>query len=162
MKNVERMSGTFKHRNYNLLEHSFGVLYLFRYFASKEDVPYGMEQVDVIMFHDCLESITGDLIYPVKNFNDETKKSWKIIEDELVKGYPQFYRYSDKQLKQSFTPLQYKLFKDCDYLDLWIFCKEEQSIGNSSPDLVQIIKKCEQLISGHFKCIIKYMLEYGK
>lgn len=160
MRNIERLTGTFKFRSYNLLEHSFMVLVLFRHFASKEDVAYDATTLDYVIHHDALESISTDLIWPVKNFSKITKDCWELIEEEIVKKHHQLQRYSDKSLKENLTPLQHSLFKACDGLDLWIFLKEEWSIGNHSDKVKEALINCEMLITKDFKAITKFMAEY--
>lgn len=157
MKNVERLSGTFKFRPYNLLEHQYMVAVLFRHFASLEDVSYDINTLDYVMHHDALESVTMDLIWPVKNFNKRTKECWEIIEEEIIKQNHQLDKYSDKSLKENLTPIQHKLFKNCDVLDLWIFLKEEWEMGNRSYKVKEALDNCEMLISKDFKHITKFM-----
>jgi 5'-deoxynucleotidase YfbR-like HD superfamily hydrolase len=160
MKNIERLSGTFKFRPYNLLEHSYMVLVLFRHFASKEDVSYDMNTLDFVIHHDGLESISTDLIWPVKNFSKITKDCWKKIEEEIVKKHHQLERYSDHNIKENLTPIQYSLFKACDMLDLWIFLKEEWAIGNHSKKIEEALENCVNLVPKEFKHIQKFMEEY--
>lgn len=155
-KNVQRLSQYYTHRPYNLLEHQYMTAVLFKHFASKEDVAYGMAEFDAIMKHDVLEVESTDLSFEVKHLNDITREAWETIEDEVLKNNPQLERYSD--MKELLTPLQHKLFKACDVLDLWIFCKEEQQLGNQT--LNTVIMNCENLIRGKFKSIDKYMGDF--
>jgi len=160
MKNVDRMSGTMKHRPYNLLEHQFMVAVLFRMFASRENVAYDMQVFDLVLNHDAVESITSDLVYPVKNASNKTRECWDIIEEEVLKSHPALERYSDKNLKEGMTESQRNLFKACDYLDLWIFLKEEIALGNTSRDIVEMLENCERLIPKGFESINKFMVDY--
>jgi len=160
LKSVDRMSGTMKHRPYNILEHQFMVAVLFRMFASKEDVAYDMQVFDLVLNHDFLESISGDIVQPTKNASNKTKLAWEIIERELVAIHPKLERYSDENIKGRMTELQRKLFKACDYLDLWIFLKEEAALGNSSKDILDMISNCERLIPKDFKSVNKFMETY--
>ena len=163
MKNVERMSGTFKHRPYNLLEHSYMVLAYFKHFASIEDVPYDMKVLDLVMHHDILETETGDLIHPVKKLNQRTNNCWKIIEDAVIDNNPPLFKYSDNNIISGMNSRQYALFKACDYLDLFIFCKEEISFGNKGINLIKMVKNSEELINGldfNFPKLKKYMKDY--
>ena len=160
LKNIERLSGTFKHRSYNLLEHQYMVAVLFRHFASKDNVPYDINVLDLVMHHDILEVETGDLIHTVKSLNDVTKDSWNKIEEEILKEHFQLGKYSDEALKSGMSTLQHKLFKACDVLDLWIFSKEEVSIGNKNKNLIDVIGRCEKLIPRDFHSINKFMADY--
>lgn len=159
-KNIERLQGSYKHRSYNLLEHQYVVAVLFKHFASLEDISYGMPEFDKILHHDILEVETTDLIYTVKNLNEETKKAWNKIEEEVIKEHFQLRNYSDENIKMSLNEYQFKLFKVCDMLDLWIFCKEEMILGNRSINMKLVIDNCEKAILGKFESVDKFMKEY--
>lgn len=166
MKDIQRLPNTPHHRGYNLLEHGLVVGMLFRWFASEEDVAYDINVFDKVLLHDYVESVTGDLNACVKKFNDNTASAWDIIEWEICHGDPNLLPYSDESIKETMTELQYKLFKMCDYLDLWIFCRNEQAFGNTSAKLLTCIKNCEELLGRYsenwklFKSIQKFMNQY--
>lgn len=161
LKNVDRLSGVSKHRSYNILEHSYMVAILFKYFASKENVPYGFAEFDYILNHDLLESVSGDLSYEVKNISQLTKDSWHTIEKEVIHLHPSLSKYSDSNIKQNLSELQFKLFKACDLLDLWIFLIEERALGNYTRRVQEIIYRCEELIDGlGFKKINEFIKNY--
>jgi len=160
MKRVERLGLSFTHRSYNLLEHSYMVGMLFRHFASKENVAYDIHVLDLVLNHDLLEVETSDLITTVKKCSTKTEEAWDIIENEILNKHPQLERYSDKKFKDGMTPLQHKLFKVCDYLDLWIFLKEEISIGNRSKDIMEIFERCTNLIGNDFLHVVRFMETY--
>lgn len=166
MKNIERLSNVPHHRGYNLLEHGLVVGFLFRWFASQEDVPYDINVFDKVLLHDYVESVTGDLNYLVKNFNRETAEAWSVVEEAICGEDPVLRNYTDKALAEAMTPLQYKLFKVCDYLDLWIFCKQEEALGNKCNGVRGCIEKCEQLIDELtegckiFKSVKEFMNQY--
>jgi len=147
MKDVDRLSGVSKLRNYNLLEHSFMVATYFKMFASLEDVPYSMIELDMVMNHDILESVTGDLSYEVKNFSDKTKKCWYEIEQEILTKDFQLQRYSDSNIKGTLNERQFALFKFCDIFDLWVFLYEEITLGNNNHRIVEIKERCEYILS---------------
>lgn len=164
-KNVDRLSTSIKHRNYNLLEHMYMVAVLFKKFAELEGVGYSLREFDIILHHDVLESETQDLLYIIKNLNEKTKEAWAIIEEEVVKVHPDLEKYSDENIKQGLNKRQHSLFKICDYLDLWIFCKEEFTLGNKSRPILKVIHKCEELIGQisseyGFTHAIKFMEDY--
>ena len=46
------------------------------------------------------------------------------------------------------TEEQRILFKVCDYLDLWIFCKQEEALGNTTIGNKTVIDNCKKLIYG--------------
>lgn len=166
MKDIQRLPNTPHHRGYNLLEHCMVVGMLFRWFASEEDVPYDINVFDKVLLHDYVESVTGDLNACVKNYNENTSSAWDIIEWEICHSDLNLANYSDESIKKSMNDRQYKLFKTCDYLDLWIFCRNEQALGNTSTKLLACIKNCENLMQYFsenwrlFKSIQKFMMQY--
>jgi len=162
MKNVDRLSRHLKHRSYNLLEHCYMVGILFMGLANKEGIEFGVKELDIIFKHDILESITSDLPWDIKNYSTETKEAWNIIEKAICDSDDQFEKYSDESIKNSLNKAQYELFKVCDYLDLWIFCKEEQTLGNTSESMQTVISNCEKLITGKFFWVDKFISNYEK
>lgn len=162
MRNVQRFSGTFIHRPNNLLEHSFMVGMLFKYFADLEKMPITMEMFDTVLHHDIAEAITGDLIYTVKNYNKVTKMAWETIENEIMRKHSTISEYSDDKIKEKLPDNYHKLFKCCDLLDIWILLMNEVSYGNKNPQITEIIKRCEDIISetGDFFYIAVFMDDY--
>lgn len=166
MKNIQRLPNTPHHQGYNLLEHSFIVGVLFKWFASQEDVAYDINVWEKVFMHDYVESVTGDLNLLVKKFSDVTADCWAKIEKEICEGDSVLSPYSDANIKASMTDLQYRLFKCCDYLDLWIFCMNEKALGNHNSKLLECIRNCRKLILKYsddcklFKSIIEFMNSY--
>lgn len=162
MSNIERFTGTFHHQKYNITEHCYRTAILFKLFASIEDVPYGMYEFDIVLQHDIVETLTGDLIYPVKNFSDKTKEAWAIIEEELTAGKG-IGRYTDENIKKALNYSQFKLFKCCDYLELLIYCASEIILGNNSSEIIETKNKCITLIKEYgkeFPNILTYIQKY--
>ena len=64
------------------------------------------------------------------------------------------------------TEMQYRLLKCCDYLDLWIFCKNEVALGNNTQKIHSVIKHCNELLEkysdnwNYFKSIKKFTENY--
>lgn len=161
LKYVNRLSRVPTLRTYNVLEHGFMTLALFDRFASLEDVSYNIQDFKLVLYHDLLESISGDMPYDIKRMNGITEHSWNVIETEVVKAHPQLNRYTDKQIKDKMNPRAHELFKTCDLLDLWIFIREEQELGNQSSELARIRDKCYTIIrEGNFKEINRFMDTY--
>ena len=89
-----------------------------------------------------------------------------MVEKEVCGDSPVLRNYTDKAIEEQMTSMQFKLFKICDYLDLWIFCKQEESLGNSCKSLKACIFNCEKLIGEitegfkTFKSVQKFMEQY--
>lgn len=146
MKQIQRLPNVPHHRSYNILEHGFVVGMLFRWFASACDVSYDINVWDKVLMHDYMEAFTGDLNFVVKNLSEKTSAAWAEIEKEVCDRDTVLGQYSDEAIKSSMTQEQYILFKVCDYLELWIFCKQEEALGNVTSGNQQVIKNCHQLI----------------
>lgn len=147
MRDVQRLAGRPIHKPYSLMEHCYYVGMLFKHFASKCDVPYSMEVFDLVLKHDLVEVVTGDLVYPVKNFSKETQDAWDLIERALAESYG-LEKYANDALKNAMTKGQYELFKLCDILDLYIFVLREKSLGNNTEEIEIVIGNCHKIING--------------
>lgn len=145
LKNVFRMSTTNTIKPYNVFEHSFGVLVLFKIIADQNNVEYTIETLDIVMNHDIVESITGDLVYTVKKFNEKTSLSWSEIEKELTKN-TEYEKYSDENIKNKLNDEQYSLLKCCDTLDLYMYLHEEWCSGNRRREILNMATKCKEII----------------
>lgn len=152
MLNIQRLSGTYKQRSYNLAEHSYYVSILFQHFADIEKIDYGVRELSLILRHDLVEVLTGDLIYTVKNSSPNNKERWALIEEEIINKHKEFLPYSDDNLKSSLTKDQLRLFKACDLLELWIFLQEERALGNRNWSVGDISDRCIDLI--HDYCLL--------
>lgn len=146
MKQIQRLPNVPHHRSYNILEHGFVVGMLYRWFASACDVAYDIEVWDKVLMHDYMETFTGDLNFVVKNLNEKTSSAWASIEHEVCESDAVLGRYSDAAIKESMTAEQYTLFKICDYLELWIFCMQEDALGNKTKGNLNVIANCRELI----------------
>lgn len=146
MKNLNRFNGKFIFRSYNLLEHSFGVAALFVQFAKEEGIEINSHVIDLVMNHDMPEVVTTDLLHPIKHFSTETLQAWEVIEGELLEEHEELSCYSGKNMKLVLTEQQYRLFKACDYFDLFLFCREEINLGNNDPEINSAFYKCISMI----------------
>ena len=157
LRNVNRMGTEPILRPYNLLEHSYMVTVLFMHFAEKESITYSTDIIDLILHHDIIETQTGDLPWNIKNMNSSTQVSWNILETQVIAANEDFNKYSDEKIRNALRPEQFNLFKVCDMLELWIFLKEEQVLGNNSKECKRIIDTAEKVIYGMWPSIDKYM-----
>jgi 5'-deoxynucleotidase YfbR-like HD superfamily hydrolase len=168
MLNIQRLAGTYKQRSYNIAEHSYYVAILFQYFASIEKVEYGVNELSLILRHDLVEVLTGDLIYTVKNSSIDNKERWVSIEEEIVSKHKEFLPYLDSNLKSELSKDQLRLFKICDLLELWIFLQEEKFFGNKNWSVIDISKRCVSIIQDYclmegereFYSVLEFMKNY--
>ena len=160
MADVRRCSGVKLLRPYDLIRHSFMTTILFQYFAGIENIIYDKKVIDIIMKHDILEVKTGDLISPVKSFNQRTKNAWHTIEKHIILENPDFEDFSDHKIKENMNEEQFRLFKTCDLLELWIFIVEEILLGNRTEGVMKIynLVGIETKTKG-LKSVIEFMAE---
>jgi 5'-deoxynucleotidase YfbR-like HD superfamily hydrolase len=137
------------------------VMSLFKVFCEREGIHYNLEVLDLVANHDILETVTGDILYPVKNINDETRRAVEVLEEAAVR-LPQnkhLRNYTDEKIKKALNKDQHDMFKACDTLCLWIFCvKEYQMTGQSS--IQEVINTCSKLLSNKFASISVFMKTY--
>ncbi len=92
------------------------------------------------LFHDLPEVYTGDMPTPVKYFNDETKESYRRVEeqavDRLLSKLPKELRaeYDGVLRCEENEPELRRLIKCADKLSALIKCIEEQRSGNREFD----------------------------
>jgi 5'-deoxynucleotidase YfbR-like HD superfamily hydrolase len=170
MLNIQRLTGTKKHRSYNLAEHSYYVGILFHYFAKEEGISVtDSNTLMAVLLHDYMEVFTVDLPYHVKNLTEKTKQLWADLEKEVFlerASKKSDLVITDYQLEHDLLTVdQFKLFKACDLLELWIFLVEEYEIGNQSIEILRIMEKCEEILQNpssefYYESIKEFMNEY--
>lgn len=129
MRDVHRLSGFHYSRPYSDAEHCYYTGLLFIEMARAHGVHPSIDQVFWVFCHDAMETITGDLLYPAKNTNSETKKAWETIEREVSKKNKWANAFRDAKGMEILGTVQWNLFKACDSLELWMFCVEEEQYG---------------------------------
>lgn len=114
------------------------------------------------LFHDASEVLTGDLPTPVKYYNEEMARAYKVIESNaeqsLVKMLP-------AELQAAYTPLlsaheddEYThLVKSADLLCAYLKCAEELSAGNQEFSAAQ--KRLTAMLEARMNEEIRYFLE---
>lgn len=145
----------------NIQEHSLQVamiahvLALLRrqYFAEGRIVPEPERVALLGMFHDAGEILTGDLPTPVKYFNPEIKKAYKMVENvaaqKLLTMLPEDLRdpYRDLLMPDSADPEiaeALMLVKAADKISAYIKCLAEEKAGNT--EFVQAKRSTEVIL----------------
>lgn len=148
MDHVHRLSGFKLFQEYSLTHHCFHTGILFMEIAWKERIKIDKESIDFVFKHDILETVTGDVLYPAKYYSHHTETAIKVLESELTKEGAEFNHlrhYTDDYAEAFMDPKALKLFKACDLLELWEFCRTEYNLGNKS--VVPIINNCRSILS---------------
>ncbi len=155
MKSIDRWALMRNTRNENIAEHSYNVAILAHALCiignEKFGKHYDSDKCAVLaLFHDCSETLTGDMPTPVKYYNDDIKTTYKqiegIAEQRLINMLPEEFQkyyaplfpggYDDPELK--------KIVKAADKLDALIKCIEEGRMGNH--EFEKALKQQEQII----------------
>ena len=141
MKYIRRWALMRSLREENDMEHSFQVAYVAHalaiirneYFDGGADVGRVLE---IAMYHDLSETITGDMPTPVKHINPQLRALYGGLEssakERLLSTLPE-------ELKASYSAfidpdadsIEYKIVKASDKLSAYLKCIEETKSGNS-------------------------------
>jgi len=157
LKNIRRLSGITLIQPYTVAIHCYYTGLLFEEIADYEKIRINKSEIDFVYRHDVLESVTGDLLLPVKTHSDSVNKKWNEIERELMESkYPYLQFYTDSNAKAYFNPVSWSLFKACDLFELLLFVKEEIQLGNNNEGILAVNFNCCNILS---KCEINYITE---
>lgn len=144
MRHVQRLAGTPIIKPYTLAEHGFYVALLFKEICRTEDLEVTADDMEFCLLHDILETETGDLLYPAKHASPYAERSWDIIEQEVLKKHAHLGWYTDEHFNDQ--PEKKKVWQAADMLDLYLFCKEEQQLGNNTHPLRMVIDKAAGIL----------------
>lgn len=109
--------------------------------------------------HDIPESVTGDIIYPIKHYDEEINKKINEIETHAVEN--EILKYLPTNLQDKYKDiivnckqgLEGKLVSLCDLIDVLLYCSIERVLGNQSKWVFDVFEKTEDLIQ-------KYLSEF--
>ena len=147
MKYATRLSGIPLIQPYSTAIHCYYTGILFEEIAKYEGIIVTPLETKFVYRHDVLETVTGDVLLPVKIHSETTKKKWEEIEAEMVESkYRYLHCYTDEFAEEYFSSLSYKLFKACDLFELYLFCCEETELGNMSSGIWAVISNCRNLL----------------
>ena len=126
----------------NLADHGYQVMNLFLIACDFMAYNPTVKELDKVLNHDVVETLTGDLNKLVKEKNLITRKAWEDIEKELTdiipdpigmyqdNWDPREYRHGKDWYQQVETFGE--LWKFCDAMDAYLYCMEERKRGNTN------------------------------
>lgn len=163
LKNANRLSGFALIQPYSTAIHSFYTGILFEEIAIIENIYVTINEIGFVYRHDIVESVTGDVLLPVKIHSETTNKKWKEIEEELIDSrYSALRNYSDQYAEHFFSEPAFRLFKACDLFELYFFIMEEMELGNMSQGIVEVLMNCRNLLPEfNIDFITKYVNPMG-
>jgi 5'-deoxynucleotidase YfbR-like HD superfamily hydrolase len=146
LKNCNRLSGFSLIQTYSVAEHCYYTGILFETIADELMISITDAEREYVYRHDIIESITGDMLRPVKNFNIHVKDCWKRIEQELLMAEEFIFLHAYRDHPHYFEDETWRLFKICDVLELLLFIKEESKLGSKNMELQIIADNCKDYI----------------
>ncbi len=122
---VERCHGILHRGGYNVAAHTWGVLALL-YTLWPEDFK---RLAASVMFHDVPEAWAGDIPAPIKRYSPQVKNACDDLESEILirLGLPNC---------DDLLALDRAKIKACDYLELYLWAREEMAAGNTHASCV--------------------------
>jgi 5'-deoxynucleotidase YfbR-like HD superfamily hydrolase len=135
---VQRLAGHRILQYYSVAEHqaNAAMLYVMYCKEMKEDVDGKL--LSFILTHDILEVYTGDLLYPAKH---AAPLDWEKVEYAIVKRLKEeqgvdLDDYTDSTL---IDKEDIEIWRLCDMTELYCFCRDETSLGNSTKELREVM-----------------------
>jgi 5'-deoxynucleotidase len=126
-------------REENIQEHSLQVAMIAHALALLQNKHYGgtldPEHIMAIaVYHETGEVITGDLVTPIKYFNEDIKTAYKhieaIAEDRMISMLPEDMREDYRALIQPKDEEEKRIVKAADKIAAYTKCLEEIRSGN--------------------------------
>jgi 5'-deoxynucleotidase YfbR-like HD superfamily hydrolase len=115
----------------DLCGHGYAVGTIFYLLCKEFEIEISAETLFLVMQHDFIESITGDLNTLIKNRNKETEQAWDVIEKECVPRHLEgFTDLAIREQLRAEDPNLEKIFNLADYMDAGLFCLQELGMGN--------------------------------
>jgi hypothetical protein len=96
--------------------------------------------------HDLGETVSGDPPYPIKALNPDLKQACDRIEGEAVKMMEAVWMVPHSA---ELAPLEYKVFKLAEFIEMWEWGRFELQMGNIHAELV--CKRCSAAIVRHLE-----------
>ncbi len=139
MKNIRRWGLMRSFREENVQEHSLQVAMFAHALALLENQRYGGQYdaehiMAIAVYHETSEVITGDLVTPIKYYNDEIRSAYKHIEalaeERMLSMLPEDLTDQIRPLVQPENIQEKRIVKAADTLAAYTKCLEEVRSGN--------------------------------
>ena len=139
MKNILRWGLMRSFREENVQEHSLQVAMFAHALALLENQRYGGQYdaehiMAIAVYHETSEVITGDLVTPIKYYNDEIRSAYKHIEalaeERMLSMLPEDLTDQIRPLVQPENIQEKRIVKAADTLAAYTKCLEEVRSGN--------------------------------
>lgn len=166
MKYIRRWALMRSLRDENDMEHSFQVAYVAHALALLRNERFGGNVdvgrvLEIALYHDLSETVTGDMPTPVKYFNPEMRALYnsleKTAEKRLLSTLPEDMKgiYSEF-ISPDTDSAEYKIVKAADRISAYLKCVEETKSGNTEFRRA-MDGKMEELLSSGMEEVIFFM-----
>lgn len=126
----------------SVAEHSFFVALFSLKIIQTLQLPEELELrvLRLAILHDCPEALTSDIPHNVKKMYPDFAKFLRTVEDRYYsKNWPYYKEKLEDELAESIVKL-------ADNYSVLQFCINEQRLGNSSPDIMEIFVNANQRV----------------
>ena len=118
------------HGQYNIAQHSYGAVSLLLLLHPNPSLTL----IKAVQWHDVAERWLGDIPAPAKWTHTELGEAYERAEEELLKRLGLFGELTD---------LEVAWLKAVDTLELWLWCREEEALGNAA--VTPMRRACEKV-----------------
>lgn len=122
------------HGQYNVAQHSYGAVSLLLLLHPSPS----LDLVKAVQWHDVAERWLGDLPAPAKWAHPELRQSYEAAEEKILQALG---------FSVELTEWDLRWLCAVDTLELWLWCREEEALGNSR--VVPMREACEKTIEDH-------------
>lgn len=168
MKYIKRWGLMRSSREENVQEHSLQVAMFAHCLALIENKRYGgkfnPEHIMALaMYHETGEVITGDLVTPIKYYNQDITKAYKdvekVAEETMLSMLPKDFQEDFRPLIQPEDAAEARIVKAADTLAAYAKCIEELKTGNLefSKAKYTILRKLHEM---NMPCVEDFLKEF--
>lgn len=139
----------------SVAEHSFFVALFSLKIVQLLKLPEELELriLRLAVLHDCAESITSDIPHNVKKLYPDFAAFLKTVEDQYyLKNWSYFKAKLDDEIAEAVVKL-------ADNYSVLQFCINEQRLGNTSPDIMEIFVNANQRVDASIDKVNRLLKE---
>ena len=118
------------HGQYNIAQHSYGAVSLVLLLHPNPS----LELIKAVQWHDVAERWLGDVPAPAKWSNPELGAAYEEAEERVLKRLGLFAQLTKEEVAW---------LKAVDTLELWLWCREEEALGNAA--VTPMRRACEKV-----------------
>jgi hypothetical protein len=128
---VRRCHAIPHHGLYNIAQHSFGAVSLLLLLHPNPS----LNLIKALQWHDVAERWLGDMPGPAKTVNGDLGEVYERVESRVL---------FQLGLSPDLQPEEQHWLKAMDVLELWLWCREEEALGNRNVSRMRL--SCEEIM----------------